>query len=320
MIINSIFTIFICTTLVTAILTIITINPVISVIFLISTFVQVAGLLLLWGINFVGISYIVIYVGAIAVLFLFVVMMIDVKLSENNLTYETSGIKKRIPLFVVITFMFTYIISMLLYPHNTYPTTNNRNLTIDYDFINSMNKKVNPTINSINSTNNNINHQFERIYLPNSNINQPIYGYTSSNTSNINTEVVNNNPIVVNLKDKESTYVIIENSFKSNSNPIKSETVDKVMLDRYNIRAKVVENENENPSFSPDNLSDAQLLPMEFNSLQNTSGIDTTIHNVEQIEVLGQDLYTNGSILLIILSIILLLAMFATIIISKFKD
>lgn len=45
--INSIFTIFICTTLVTAILTIITINPVISVIFLITTFVQVAGLLLL---------------------------------------------------------------------------------------------------------------------------------------------------------------------------------------------------------------------------------------------------------------------------------
>ena len=67
-------------TLLSSVFSITSKNPVISVIFLISTFVQAALYLILIGINFVGISYIVIYVGAIAVLFLFVIMMINIKL------------------------------------------------------------------------------------------------------------------------------------------------------------------------------------------------------------------------------------------------
>ena len=69
-------------TLLSSIFSITSKNPVISVIFLISTFVQAALYLILIGINFVGISYIVIYVGAIAVLFLFVIMMINIKLTD----------------------------------------------------------------------------------------------------------------------------------------------------------------------------------------------------------------------------------------------
>ena len=56
-------------------------NPVISIICVIGTFVQAAGYLIFIGVNFIGISYIVIYVGAIAVLFLFVIMMINIKLT-----------------------------------------------------------------------------------------------------------------------------------------------------------------------------------------------------------------------------------------------
>lgn len=66
-------------TLISSVLAITSKNPVVSVIFVISTFVNAAGYLLLLGVNFVGISYIVIYVGAIAVLFLFVIMMINVR-------------------------------------------------------------------------------------------------------------------------------------------------------------------------------------------------------------------------------------------------
>ena len=44
---------------------------------------------------------------------------------------------------------------------------------------------------------------------------------------------------------------------------------------------------------------------------------DNSFYNLTQIETLGQDLYSYGAVLLISLSIILLLAMFATIIISK---
>jgi len=49
----------------------------------------------------------------------------------------------------------------------------------------------------------------------------------------------------------------------------------------------------------------------------NTSHADISLLDLTQIETLGQDLYTYGAVLLISLSIILLLAMFATIIISK---
>jgi len=68
--------------LVTSVSAITSKNPVISVIYLIATFVQLAGVLVLLGINFVGISYIVVYVGSIAVLFLFVIMMINIKLID----------------------------------------------------------------------------------------------------------------------------------------------------------------------------------------------------------------------------------------------
>ena len=57
-------------------------NPIISIIFLITAFVLAAGYLILLGINFIGISYIVIYVGAIAVLFLFIILMINIKLTD----------------------------------------------------------------------------------------------------------------------------------------------------------------------------------------------------------------------------------------------
>ena len=59
-------------------------NPVYSVLFLILVFCNVSGLLLLINLDFFAMVFLVVYVGAIAVLFLFVVMMLNVKLSEIN--------------------------------------------------------------------------------------------------------------------------------------------------------------------------------------------------------------------------------------------
>src|SRR5579863_1074306 len=53
-------------------------NPVHSVLFLILAFVNAAGLFMLAGAEFLALILIVVYVGAVAVLFLFVVMMLDV--------------------------------------------------------------------------------------------------------------------------------------------------------------------------------------------------------------------------------------------------
>src|SRR3974390_2992450 len=57
-------------------------NPVHSVLFLIAAFFNAAGLFVLVGAEFLAMILVIVYVGAVAVLFLFVVMMLDVNLAE----------------------------------------------------------------------------------------------------------------------------------------------------------------------------------------------------------------------------------------------
>ncbi|MBV9065469.1 MAG: NADH-quinone oxidoreductase subunit J [Methylobacteriaceae bacterium] len=69
-------------------------NPVHSVLFLILAFVNAAGLFMIAGAEFLAMILIVVYVGAVAVLFLFVVMMLDVdfaELKEGFLQYLPIG-------------------------------------------------------------------------------------------------------------------------------------------------------------------------------------------------------------------------------------
>jgi NADH-ubiquinone oxidoreductase chain 6 len=73
----------------TGIFVIVTKNPVISVLFLISLFLIMSGYLMLLGINFIGLSYILVYVGAVSILFLFILMLINIRISE--LTSNTSN-------------------------------------------------------------------------------------------------------------------------------------------------------------------------------------------------------------------------------------
>jgi NADH-quinone oxidoreductase subunit J len=70
-------------------------NPVHSVLFLILTFINTAGLFMLAGAEFLALILIVVYVGAVAVLFLFVTMMLDVDFAEMRqglLQYAPIGI------------------------------------------------------------------------------------------------------------------------------------------------------------------------------------------------------------------------------------
>jgi NADH-ubiquinone oxidoreductase chain 6 len=192
------------TTLLSSIFSITSKNPVISVLFLIGTFVLSAGYLILIGINFIGISYIIVYVGAIAVLFLFVIMMINIKLTD---ILETgSQYTKTLPLALAVGSLFIFIIfSIIKFNFNNVPV-----LSIFLDKITYLNGLFS-------------NHYIIKINLINS---------------------------------------IVDNIYYSSSS-------------------------------------------------------DLLITIFQQIEVLGHNLYTYGAILLITLSVILLLAMFATIIISK---
>lgn len=68
-------------------------NPVHSVLFLIFSFFNAAGLFVLMGAEFIALILVIVYVGAVAVLFLFVVMMLDISFSDLR-----KGAMKFVPL------------------------------------------------------------------------------------------------------------------------------------------------------------------------------------------------------------------------------
>lgn len=78
-------------------LTVISRNPVHSVLWLILAFLSSAGLFVLMGAEFVAMLLIIVYVGAVAVLFLFVVMMLDVDFAELR-----AGFARYLPLALLI--------------------------------------------------------------------------------------------------------------------------------------------------------------------------------------------------------------------------
>jgi NADH-ubiquinone oxidoreductase chain 6 len=91
------------------ILVIISKNPIVSVLFLIGLFLSIASYLIILGINFIGLSYLLVYVGAVSILFHFILMLINVRISE--LLSDTSN---SIPLAIIITIAFNYPVYQVL--------------------------------------------------------------------------------------------------------------------------------------------------------------------------------------------------------------
>lgn len=103
------------------------INPINSIICLISTFVFTAILLFLFRIDFLSLIFIIVYVGAIAVLFLFVVMMIAIKIPDtnffnlNNLIKILKTVTVFISIFILLITFLTRIFSNEIYYFKTLP-------------------------------------------------------------------------------------------------------------------------------------------------------------------------------------------------------
>lgn len=72
-------------------------NPVHSVLWLILAFFNAAGLMLLLGAEFIAMLVVIVYVGAVAVLFLFVVMMLDIDFAQLR-----SGFTKNLPFGIIL--------------------------------------------------------------------------------------------------------------------------------------------------------------------------------------------------------------------------
>lgn len=96
------------------ILVIISKNPIISVLFLIGLFCSVSSYLITLGINFIGLSYLLVYVGAVSILFIFILMLINVRISE--LLSNTSN---SIPLAIILGICFYSTVSEILPSNHT---------------------------------------------------------------------------------------------------------------------------------------------------------------------------------------------------------
>jgi len=84
-------------------------NPIVSVLFLIGLFLSISAYLMMLGINFIGLSYLLVYVGAVSILFLFILMLINVRISE--LVTDTSN---SIPLAILIGIFFNTTVHDIL--------------------------------------------------------------------------------------------------------------------------------------------------------------------------------------------------------------
>ncbi len=91
------FYLFAAMTIASAILVIFARNPVHSVLWLIVAFFNAAGLMLMTGAEFIALLLVIVYVGAVAVLFLFVVMMLDIDFARLR-----SGFTRNLPFGLLI--------------------------------------------------------------------------------------------------------------------------------------------------------------------------------------------------------------------------
>lgn len=120
-----------------SILVILSKNPIVSVLYLIGLFLSVASYLMALGINFIALSYLLVYVGAISILFIFILMLINIRISELITDNRNS---------IFLAIMIGIIFSLTLYI--TLPSDFSR-----YIYINSLDtygyKKLNVINNSL---------------------------------------------------------------------------------------------------------------------------------------------------------------------------
>jgi len=121
--------------IISAISVIICKNPIVSVLFLIGLFLSIACYLLVLGINFIGLSYLLVYVGAVSILFLFILMLINVRISE--LLNNTSN---TIALALIIALSFNYALYQIL------PNNNSRYSVFNLSLNNSLKDNIYKTV------------------------------------------------------------------------------------------------------------------------------------------------------------------------------
>ena len=118
------FYLFATLTIASAILVIFARNPVHSVLWLILAFFNAAGLMLLLGAEFIAMLVVIVYVGAVAVLFLFVVMMLDVDFASLR-----SGFTRNLPFGIIIALVLAAEIGVAVWSRSAGPAMSGAHVT-----------------------------------------------------------------------------------------------------------------------------------------------------------------------------------------------
>jgi NADH-ubiquinone oxidoreductase chain 6 len=116
-------------------------NPIGSLLFLIGLFASISVYLILSGLTFIGFSYLIVYIGAVSILFLFILMLINIRTSELQSNNVNS-----IPLALFIGILWNYSLFQLL-PYTLSINTNN-GLLGSYNYNNII-----PSVNKIDTSN-----------------------------------------------------------------------------------------------------------------------------------------------------------------------
>ena len=120
------------------ILTVITKNPILSVLYLILLFSSISVYLVFIGLVFLGLSYLLVYVGAVSILFLFILMLINIRVSEL-----ISITNNNIPLAVVVVLCFFAPIDSILPSASDKSSINNESDNgISYVFSNNWDNNI----------------------------------------------------------------------------------------------------------------------------------------------------------------------------------
>jgi NADH-ubiquinone oxidoreductase chain 6 len=111
-------------------------NPIVSVLFLIGLFASISSYLIILGLSFIGLSYLIVYIGAVSILFLFILMLINIRISEiQNLTSNSIILSTLTAIF--FTFSFFQILPYNIAIINNYRTYINNILYNVYSSQNS---------------------------------------------------------------------------------------------------------------------------------------------------------------------------------------
>lgn len=257
-------------------------NAIISVFNLIVLYILVAFYLIYIGITYIGISYIVIYIGAIAILFLFVIMMIDIEVVEKrNNNY--------LPLLFLLLGGFFFILKDIFYNIGLVKL---KSLTIN----NIKRSNVNDNLFNLNINNIDVKLLKEENVL-------------TVNKSFLN-ENINSNNIFNDIEDSDKEISIL-NIQSEKEKLLKSETIlDKDIVSDINLN--IIPNNSVIFKYGEElqNYNYMVIVP-NWNSAAN---------RITQISAIGDVLYTVYHSFIYIISVLLLLGMIGAIILTENTD